>query len=244
MINLNKVDELQKKISSLRPLEKEEVNQLKEYYRIGLTYSSNALEGNTLTEVETKIVLEDGITIGGKPVRDHLEAIGHSYAFDFMYEIATKKRIEESDILELHRLFFNRIDESQAGHYRTQKIFVTGSQYQFPVPNAISSLMKTFVDTISDREKDLHPVLFSAYLHKEFVTIHPFIDGNGRSARLLMNLALVRHGYPIAIIPPILRKNYIESVSASNFGDDKEFNQLIIDRVYEAQKDYLRLLNL
>jgi Fic family protein len=115
---IKEIDKLQAEINKFRPLDKNLIEQQKEYFRVGLTYTSNALEGNSLTETETKIVIEEGITIGGKPLKDHFEAIGHSEAFDFIYKLAEGKTISEKDIKELHRLFYYRIDTENAGEYR------------------------------------------------------------------------------------------------------------------------------
>lgn len=237
---LLRIDELQKEIKTFRPLKKEELKQLKEYYRVGLTYSSNALEGNSLTETETKIVIEDGITIGGKPLKDHLEAVGHSEAFDLMYRLSKAQDITEKDILALHRLFYRKIDEDNAGKYRRVRVFITGSTFKVPPPSKIKSLMKAFMKSVPELRQH-HPVVYAALLHKEFVEIHPFIDGNGRTARLLMNLALLQHGYPIAIIPPVLRNEYINALERCHQQDEEPFIQLIATVVLEAQKDFLRL---
>ncbi len=236
---LREIDQLQKEINSYRPLLPDILKQIKGYFRIGLTYTSNALEGNSLTEIETKIVLEDGITIGGKPIRDYYEAQGHSEAYDYVYKLARGKGFIEKDIKKLHRLFYYRIDEAKAGKYRKTKVFISGSKYSLPSPEKISGLMKDFIK--KDFKKNHHPIDCSALIHKEFIFIHPFIDGNGRVARLLMNLILLQKGYCIAIIPPILRKDYIEALEKAHT-NDKDFRQFIAERVRETQKDYLRLL--
>ena len=236
------VDELQKEINNYRPLPPNALKQLKEYYRIGLTYSSNALEGNSLTETETKIVLEEGITIGGKPLKDHYEAIGHSEAYDYLFRLSKNKIITEEDILELHKLFYYRIDKENAGVYRKTPVIISGVDVKFPPPSKIKGLMQEFVGEIPSLIEKNHPVLYSALLHLRLATIHPFIDGNGRTARLLMNLALLQAGYVITIIPPILRREYLDSLKASNRGDNKPFIDLIVTMVYESQKDYLRIL--
>lgn len=219
-----------------------EIKELKQYFRIGLTYSSNALEGNSLTESETKVVLEDGLTVGGKPLRDYLEAVGHSKAYDFMYELILSDSITEADIKKLHALFYQTIDEANAGIYRMQRVFISGSSYPMPEPEKVPELMTDFIIQVNQMKSNLHPVEFAAKFHKEFVYIHPFIDGNGRVARLLMNLALLQSGYPIAIIPPILRSEYIASLEKAHVKEEV-FIQFIAERVIEAQKDYLRLLN-
>jgi Fic family protein len=239
---LKKIDELNKRINAHRPIEKRLLKQIKEYFRIGFAYSSNALEGNSLTEIETKIVIEDGITIGGKPVKDHFEALGHSEAYDLLYDLAKGKEITEANIKELHRLFYYRIDEKQAGKYRKHKVIITGTDFIPPAPERISDLMKAFTNSIPDYRKKLHPVEFAAVIHKELVMIHPFIDGNGRAARLLMNLALLQAGYPIAVIPPVLRREYLNSLNLIHHGKEKPFINFIADVCYESSKEYLRLL--
>jgi Fic family protein len=239
---LKEVDQLQKDINRYKPLSRNALKQVKQYYRIGLTYSSNALEGNSLTETETKIVLEEGITIGGKPLKDHYEAIGHGEAYDHLYRLSKNKIITEEDILELHKFFYYRIDREKAGVYRRVPVIVAGVDYKFPPPSKIGSLMKEFIRDVPLLRKKHHPVEYSAFLHLWLADIHPFIDGNGRTARLLMNLALLQTGYVITIIPPVLRRQYLDSLKASNSGDNKPFINLIVSMVYESQKDYLRLL--
>lgn len=240
--NVKAVDDLQKEINKYRPLSRNALKQLKEYYRIGLTYSSNALEGNSLTETETKIVLEEGIAIGGKPLKDHFEALGHSEAYDHLHKLSKNRIITEEDILDLHRLFYYRIDKENAGVYRKVPVIVAGVDFKFPPPGRIRPLMEGFVNEIPSLRKRFHPVEYSALIHLRLAHIHPFIDGNGRTARLLMNLALLQRGYVITIIPPVLRREYLDSLKASNWGDDKPFINLITGMVYESQKDYLRIL--
>lgn len=234
------IDKLQGEINAYRPLSKELLKQIREYYRVGLTYTSNALEGNSLTESETKVVLEDGITIGGKPLKDHYEAIGHAEAYDFLYSLAKGKDVSEEDIKGLHRLFYRRIDEAKAGEYRKVKAFITGSKYPLSAPEEISKLVKALIPRIKKLKETRHAVEAAALAHKEFVFIHPFVDGNGRVARLLMNLILLQAGYNIAIIPPVMRQGYIETLEKAHT-DDKDFIGLIARMVRETQKDYLRL---
>lgn len=238
---LKEVDALQNEINSYRPMNEEYLEDFKEYFRVGLTYSSNALEGNSLTETETKIVLEEGLTIGGKPLKDYFEAVGHSDAFDYLYKIINSaEKIDEKIIKKMHHLFYRHIDEENAGKYRNKKVFVTGSKYNFPKPEEVQEKINELIIKLEGLEKN-HPVVYAAKLHKEFVCIHPFIDGNGRVSRLLMNLALMQNNYTIAIIPPILRMDYIRLLEKS-WENDTEFCEFIAERVKETQKDYLRLL--
>lgn len=237
-----KIDELHDKINSLRPLSRDTVQSLKEYYKIGLTWSSNAMEGNTLTESETKVVLEDGLTIGGKPLRDHLEAQGHAEAFEYMIGLSGKKEIVEDDILALHRLFYRKIDEDNAGVYRKSQVFISGSRYPLPAPDKLPQFMKDMIEKIASYRSSEHPVIAAAKAHLDFVFIHPFIDGNGRVARLLMNLILLQHGYNIALISPVIRAEYISSIETAH-ENSESFINLICRSVYETEKDYLRMFN-
>lgn len=236
------IDKLQEEINSYKPFKPEILKQIKEYYKIEQTYSSNAIEGNSLTESETKIILEDGLTIGGKPLRDHFEAIGHAEAYDYIYTLSANGVVTEEDIKKLHQLFYFRIDEKSAGKYRNIRIIISGSKYIPADPQALPKLMKELIPKIAGYRQSGHPVEAAALAHKDFVFIHPFIDGNGRVARLLMNLILLQENYNIAIIPPILRSEYIQSLEKAHT-DDKDFINLIARMVKETQKDYLRLIS-
>ena len=236
-----KIDRNKAKIDALRPMSASLLQQIRDYYRIGLTYSSNALEGNSLTETETKVLLEDGLTVGGKPIRDYYEATGHARAYDYIHTLAQGEELGEAQLKTIHRLFYSLIDETRAGQYRQEQVIISGSRYPVPAPAKIGELMNGFCRWLSTQEKILHPVEFAARAHKEFVFIHPFVDGNGRVARLLMNLCLLRQGYTMAIIPPVLRGEYIALLEKAHV-DDADFVQFIAERVEETQKDLLRLL--
>lgn len=241
---INLVDEYKTKIDSFRPLSMNILEQLKAYYKVSLTYTSNAIEGNSLTLTETKIIIEDGITIGGKPMREHLEVLGHSDAYDLLYELASNREITEKEILQLHHLFYKNINEKKAGVYRDCNVIITGSEFELPKYTEVPKLMKEFSEKISKMKKQYHPVEFAARLHEGLVTIHPFVDGNGRAARLLMNLALLQSGYNITIIPPVVRNDYIGTLQEAQINNNKEpFVNFISEMVLESQKDYLRLIN-
>jgi Fic family protein len=229
------------RIAALRPFPPETLKSLRDYYRVGLTYTSNALEGNSLTESETKVVIEDGLTIGGKPLRDVYEATGHARAYDRIYSLVEKRPVSLEDILDLHRLFYSEIDGAQAGRWRTVRVFISGSRRVLPASEKVPSLMKAFVEWMSKAEETLHPVEFAALVHQKFVYIHPFVDGNGRMARLLMNLALLRAGWTLAIIPPICRSEYIATLEGAG-RSPAAFVRFIRDRVCETQKELLRLM--
>lgn len=239
---LQEIDELKVKIDSFRPLSPDILKQIQEYYKIGLTYTSNALEGNTLDLAETKVVIEDGLTIGGKPMRDHLETLGHASAFNELLEIAKSDFITEENIKCLHKLFYAKIDLQNAGKYRQQPVIVTGADINFPLPSELNDKMAEYVSSLQKFKENLHPVEFSAMVHALFVNIHPFIDGNGRVARLLMNLALLQAGYNITIIPPVVRADYIRALQDSNHNKFRPFMNFISEMVYEAQKEYLGII--
>jgi len=230
------------KIDAYRPLNQNTIEQIKEYYRVGLTYTSNALEGNTLDLAETKVILEDGLTIGGKPLKDHLEVMGHAKAFNKLLELVQTKTINENNIKELHKLFYNQINPKQAGKYRTKSIIVTGSDIDFPKPETINTKMNDFITKIQQMRCELNPIEFAAMVHAMFVNIHPFIDGNGRVARLLMNLILLQEGYNITIIPPVVRADYIRALQATNHNNFEPFINFISEMVLESQKEYLRII--
>lgn len=244
---LRKADFYKQKISSARPLAKEELKSLDNYFRIGFTYSSNALEGNTLSISETKILLEDGITVGGRPLKDCYEAVGHGSAYDFMLEQARQQHMEitEDTIRKLHRLFYQKVDAEQAGQYRSIQVYISGTEYVPPAPDEVPHLMAHLVDQLSSSRNTLHPIELAAMAHKRLVDIHPFIDGNGRTARLLMNLILVNTGYGVVSIPPIWRNDYINALSASRRLNDMEpFSKLIAECAIETERDYCRLLRI
>jgi len=249
MVLLKKIDEYKAVIDTRRPLAKEEIKQLDDYFRIGLTYTSNALEGNTLTISETKVIIEDGITVGGKPLKDCYEAVGHAKAYDFMLSAARAENLvfSEETVLTLHRLFYNKLDEENAGKYRDIQVFITGTEYIPPTADEVAPFMKAFISELNEKSKTLHPVVLAAFAHRRLVDIHPFIDGNGRTARLLMNLILVNKGYQIVSIPPILRMDYIGALHTAQRSEnpsDKAFFHLIAECEIEAQKDYCRMFRI
>lgn len=239
---LREIDELKSKIDGFRSLNPDILKQIQEYYKIGLTYSSNALEGNTLDLAETKVVIEDGLTISGKPVKDHLETLGHACAFNELLKLAKADLITEEDIKCLHRLFYIKLDSENAGIYRKKPVIVTGTNYNFPLPDELNTKMQEFVSSLSQMKQKLHPVEYAAMVHVLFVNIHPFIDGNGRVARLLMNLALLQAGYNITVIPPVVRADYIRALQDANNNNFEPFINFISEMVYEAQKEYLKII--
>ena len=241
---IDRIDRFKAALDAVRPLEGDTLKELRSYYKIGLTWSSNALEGNTLTISETKVVLEDGLTIGGRPLRDFYETVGHGAAYDFMFTLVGERKIRVKDIRAIHRLFYRQVDEPQAGVWRDQPVIVTGSSYVFPAPADIEREMEGLEAWAAAERNRLHPIEFAALLHLKLVTVHPFIDGNGRMSRLVMNLALLQDGYQLAIIPPVCRADYLAAIRRYQLhGDSKPFTDFIAERVIESEKEIMRLLH-
>lgn len=230
------------RLDQYRPLPDGLVRNLEEWLKIELTYTSNAIEGNTLTRRETALVVEKGITVGGKTLKEHLEATNHAQAFEWVQ--AQVKRapqdLKEDDILKLHRIILQGIDGFHAGCYRNVPVRLSGSAVILPNPYKVPSLMKDFMVWIRD-SSDVHPVERASEAHYRLVTIHPFMDGNGRTARLLMNLMLMMEGYPPCIIRPRDRLSYIGALEKAQLGGPKEdYWTLIIKAVDRSFDLYLK----
>lgn len=245
MINdkLQKIDSLKKELDALRPLKDGQLKSIKSMYDVELTYNSNAIEGSTLDYAETKIILLEGLTIGGKSTKEHLEAINHKSAIDYIEEIAQKKTksIKRTDVLAIHRIILRGIDDPNAGCYRAYDVYVNkgeGKKHMFPEPNKIENLMDNFYLWLKEN-KNMHPVLLAAEAHYKLVSIHPFIDGNGRCARLLMNLILIQNGYPPAVIKMAKRREYIDAIQNADNKNTKDFHNFIADAELESIELYL-----
>jgi Fic family protein len=229
---LTQIDALKARLDRIRPLPPDLVDNLREVYNIRLTYHSNAIEGNTLTQSETQIVIEKGITIGGKPLKDHLEAINHVEAIDFIRDLAMDERaITEWDIRQIHGLVCK--GERNAGAYRTVNVMAAGNNYRYPDAIMVPELMQGFGDWLHSNPA-LHPVGIATEIHYRLATIHPFQDGNGRTARLLMNLSLLRSGYPIAVIKTEDRSAYIDAIVAWQSGGDNSALKETIAKCVES----------
>jgi Fic family protein len=233
------IDRLKAELDALRPLDPDLLANLREVYNIRLTYNSNAIEGNTLTESETQIVVEKGITIGGKSLKDHLEAINHVEAIDFIRDLAKSiTPITEWEIRQIHGLVCK--GDRRAGAYRTVNVMAAGTNYRYPDAVKVPDLMAEFGEWLS-QPPELHPVEIATEVHARLVTIHPFTDGNGRTARLLMNLHLLRAGYQIAVIKAQERAAYIDAVVAWQSGNREPLLLAIIDCVRASLVEILDL---
>ncbi|NEQ26866.1 MAG: Fic family protein [Microcoleus sp. SIO2G3] len=228
------LDRLKLRLDSFRPLPPPVVAELRSRFDVQFTYNSNAIEGNTLTQSETEMVIRSGITIQGHPLNEHLEAIGHAQAIDYLEELAGGESIGEREIRELHSLMLRSIDPRTAGVYRSIDVKAAGTNYEYPSHFLVRELMAGFHQWLQVSD-NLHPIKRAAQAHLEFVAIHPFVDGNGRTARLLMNLLLLRAGYPIAIIANTQREAYIDAIVRHQTGGGSEwFTRLVAQSVQET----------
>ena len=236
------VQERKARLDALRPLAPGSVAALDRWFDVELTYTSNALEGNTLTRSETAIVLEKGITVSGKPLKDHLEATGHRDALLYMRELAGHgEPVSESDIRNLHRLVLGGIAPHEAGKYSSHERTITGSSAILPSPPEIAPLMQEFVAGLN-AEPDSPEKAFDA--HERLVGIHPFSDGNGRTARLLMNLLLVRQGYPALVILPEDRREYHDRLEAVRTeGNRQAYHRFLHRRLLASLERVLQVLH-
>lgn len=249
MINtiLTEVDALKAKLSTIRPLPNEAIKKIQDAIEIEYTYDSNRIEGNTLTLQETALVVNEGVTISGKSMREHLEAINHSEAIDFIKGIAGRSEpISERTIKDIHAIVLHGIDRENAGKYRTVPVMISGSRHIPPAPYKLDRLMEDFITEYRRKEEAReHPVLIAAYLHDELVRIHPFIDGNGRTSRLLMNLFLLRHGYTLVSLKSDneAKVRYYESLEKSHTeGISNDFNLIVATAVRDSLKRYLEIM--
>jgi Fic family protein len=227
----------------LRPLSPGALKNLEHAHDLELTYTSNAIEGNTLTQIETNLVIEQGITIGGKKLRDHLEAIDHWHAIAYVRELAGRDApLSEYDARSLHALALKRSDPDIAGTYATSGRYVNtdAGRHVFPPPAEIPALMGDFTAWL--RGAPATPdTAFAA--HRRLVDIHPFNDGNGRTARLLMNLVLIRGGYPPVAVRPEDRLAYLRALQDAQSGrGDEAFRRLLYERLDVTMTEYLDAL--
>ncbi len=238
----SEVDKLKEMLDKKRPLSKETIKSLKESVNLEWTYNSNGIEGNTLTLRETQVVLE-GITVGGKSIKEHLEAINHEKAILYLDEIVKDENpITEWHIKNIHQLILKDIDNENAGRYRKENVTIKGAIHIPPDYLKIPELMEKLILTYNTWS-GYHPIIRASLLHGELVKIHPFIDGNGRTSRLLMNLDLMNSGYNPVIIKKESRLKYYEALDkAHTTGNYTDFVKLVTKLEVEMLKKYLELL--
>lgn len=239
---LKRIDEKKARLDAARPLPPELERNLNDWYRVELTYTSNAIEGNTLSRQETALVIEKGTTIEGKTLREQIEAANHSKTIDFIKELILKKpsrkEIAEGDILDIHRIILTGIDDAQAGRYRSVAVRIAGAEVILPNPAKVPELMGEFMSWLHGPQE--HRATVAADAHFKLVSIHPFVDGNGRTARLLMNLLLLQKNYPPAVIRPEDRRAYLNALEKGQTkGEMKEYSSIMFDAIERSLDNYL-----
>ncbi|MBI4999671.1 Fic family protein [Candidatus Gottesmanbacteria bacterium] len=240
-----RIDKKLKRLNMFRPLSSSAVKKLQEQFKIEMIYNSNAIEGNSLSLKETFLVINEGITIKNKPLRDHLEATNHYEALEYLYSFAQKNQpqtISEITIRNLHRLVTLDTEKEWAGRYRNGGVIIVGAQHKPPEAIAVSHLMTDLIKWFRQNYQKLHPVELAALLHHRLVYVHPFFDGNGRTARLVMNLFLLSKGYPLVIILKIDRRKYYQTLNSADRGNYQPFVNFIAQAVERTLDIYLKTL--
>jgi Fic family protein len=243
---LGRIDALRKNWGAKQPSAGLQLEKMNESFAVEYTYESNRIEGNTLSMQETYLVVHQGLTIGGKSVQEHLEAINHDEAIEFVRDLVNNKtEITEYRLKQIHHLVLKGIDRRNAGVYRSVPVRIGGSPHIPPEPFLLNKLMEDLFRFYEAEKFRMHPVLLAAEMHERLVTIHPFIDGNGRTARLLMNLILLRNGYTLAILKGSdeNRLAYYQALQAVQTDANPEpFYTLIASAVEEGLNNHLRLV--
>lgn len=226
-----------------RPLPSIAVSKIKEALSIEWTYNSNSIEGNTLSLRETQMVLQEGITIKGKSLREHFEAKNHEKAIDYLYSIVKEDyTLRSIDILSLHGLVLRSIEDEFAGRIRNGGVRISGANFVPPNANKVSDLLDELIDFVNTNPLGLNDIELATVFHHKLVWIHPFFDGNGRTVRLAMNLLLMRCGFPPAIILKNDRKKYYEALNQANNGNYQKLTLLMCQALERTLNIYLSIL--
>lgn len=240
-----RLEEKLSKLNKLRPLPKSAVQKLREKFQIEMTYNSNAIEGNSLTLKETFLVINEGITIKGKPLKDHLEAKDHQAALEYLYDLIDKnKRHTASEVLirNLHQIIIQETDKEWAGRYRNANVIIGGANHTPPDALLVPQKMRDLISWLNSQKGKTNIVELSALLHHKLVHIHPFFDGNGRTARLTMNLLLMQAGYPLVIILKNDRKKYYDVLDKADSGKYEPLVKFIAQAIERSLDIYLKTL--
>ena len=243
---IDEVDALKLKWDKCRPLEGIALEKMHEYYSVKYTYDSNKIEGNTLTMQETFLVVKEGLTISGKSMTEHLEAVNHFEAIDFIVDLVKQNEfLTERIVKQIHYLILKSIDKANAGVYRRVPVFISGSSHVPPQPFLVAKQMEEVFEFYENNKNKIHPVILAADMHEKIVTVHPFIDGNGRTSRLIMNLVLLMNGFPIAIIKGDneSRQAYYDALEkVQSKGSSVDFYKLVLDAEIESLKTHISVV--
>ena len=240
-----RLEENKRKLDALRPLPVQAVKKLREQFELEMTYNSNAIEGNSLTLKETYLVISEGLTIKGKPLKDHLEAKNHTEALEYLSELIDKDKkhtLSEQFIRSLHHLVVQDTDKEWAGQYRNSGVMITGTDHKPPEAFEVPRLIQELLEWVKTERITLHVVELAALFHHKLVHIHPFFDGNGRTARLAMNIFLLQAGYPLVIVLKNDRKKYYRVLALADKGEYEPLVRFIAQAVERSLSIYLKVL--
>ncbi len=236
----DRILEKKRRLDAHRPLTSSTVRKVQREMEVEYIFNSNAIEGNTIKLRETQLILERGLTIQGKSLREHLEVRNHPRAMKYL-EKMTRRALREQDILVIHQIIMKGIDD-EAGRFRTTEVRVAGAAFIPPPAYKIPHIIEELIDWYNRDPDELRPIELAAILHHRFVWIHPFHDGNGRVARLLMNLEFIRNGYPIAVILNVDRSKYYGTLKRADNGDPTSYVNFVASAVERSLDLYLRAL--
>lgn len=242
---INRIDEKWHKLKSHRPLSPTIINKLRERFMLEMTYNSNAIEGNNLTYKETYLVINGGITIKGKSLKNHLEAKSHQEALEFIYDLVDFDKhftLSQNLIRQIQSLVIAPIDKTIAGKYRSGSVAIAGSSIKLPFATEIPYLMSKTVAWFRKNQNNIHPIELASILHHKLVAIHPFDDGNGRTARLVMNIILLQAGYPLVTILKNDRKKYYQTLSKADNNNLVPFIEFMAQAVERSLNIYLETI--
>jgi len=241
----NRIEEKLSRLNDLRPLPQSALKKIQDHFKIEMTYNSNAIEGNSLTLKETFLVINEGITVKGKPLKDHLEARDHYLTLNYLYDLVENGKhhtMSEHLIRSMHQLIMQETDKEWAGVYRNANVIISGADYIPPDALEVAHKMKQLIDWVKGNKSNLHIIELAALLHHKLVFIHPFFDGNGRTSRIIMNLLLMQYGFPLVIILKNDRKKYYNVLSQADKINYKPLVQFIAQSVERSLDLYLKTL--
>jgi Fic family protein len=240
---LHRLQSKRDRLLQLRPIPSAALEKLRESLMLEWTYHSNGIEGNTLSLQETRVILSDGITVGGKTLREHFEALNHHEAiFALEKMVKSDYRLKASDILSIHALVLQRIEKDFAGRYRNVGVRITGANFTPPNARKVDELMEELILWVNEKS-EIPLVVKATIFHHRMVWIHPFFDGNGRTVRLMFNLLLMNAGYPPAIILQQDRKKYYDALNRANQGNYEKMLLLVIQALERSLDIYLSHLD-
>ncbi len=223
-----RLDEKKARLDALRPLPAGAVARLSEKIHLEWIYNSNAIEGSTLTLQETRLILKTGLTVGGKSLREHFEVINHREAIAYVESLVQKDEfLTPYHVRQIHALVLKNIDDAGAGRYRQTPVQIAGAPHTPPEPWDVPRLMDAWGAWLKQAAAGEHPVVLAALAHHRLVAIHPFVDGNGRTARLVMNLLLMQAGYPPTVIERVHRQGYSRALAQADAGNPKPIVNLV-----------------